>query len=236
MGYRPRPVLSAVPDADPDRALPPGQRAVPLRRFGLRQFAGWRPPEPLPTVLAVRGAVELPAQLDLADLAAVLPRRQQRSDLHCVATWSTPDLLWSGFPFEAFHHLLIERVRPDPDARWVDCLGLDGYRCCLALDDLLEHQVLLADRLGGAPLTAAHGVPLRLVAPAQYGYKSVKHLAVLEFRHDYRAGSAGWLEHPRARVDREERGTSLPVWAYRPLGRLLLPALWRAYRRAETRR
>ena len=223
-----------MPDAGPGPALPRGQQAVPLRRFGLFQFAGWRPPEPLPAVLAVRGAVEFPAVIDLADLAAVLPRCRQRSDLHCVATRSTPDLLRSGFPIAAVHHQLGELVRPDPEARWLDCRGLDGYRSCLALDDLLEHRVLLADRLGGEPLTADHGAPLRLVAPAQYGYKSVKHLAVLEFRNDYRPGSAGWLEHPRARIDREERGTPLPGWAYRPLGRLLMPALWRAYRRAES--
>jgi hypothetical protein len=101
-----------VPDAGPGPALPRGQQAVPLRRFGLFQFAGWRPPEPLPAVLAVRGAVESPAVIDLADLAAVLPRCRQRSDLHCVATWSTPDLLWSGFPFGAVHDLLVELVAP----------------------------------------------------------------------------------------------------------------------------
>jgi DMSO/TMAO reductase YedYZ molybdopterin-dependent catalytic subunit len=41
--------------------------------------------------------------------------------------------------------------------------------------------LLLADRLNGAKLTPDHGAPPRLVAPMHYGYKSVKHLTVLEY-------------------------------------------------------
>jgi DMSO/TMAO reductase YedYZ molybdopterin-dependent catalytic subunit len=36
-------------------------------------------------------------------------------------------------------------------------------------------------------LTVAHGAPLRLVAPAHYGYKSAKHLSRIEFWRDGKA-------------------------------------------------
>jgi DMSO/TMAO reductase YedYZ molybdopterin-dependent catalytic subunit len=36
--------------------------------------------------------------------------------------------------------------------------------------DLLADDVLLADRLSGAPRTGDHGGPLRLVSPSQYAY------------------------------------------------------------------
>jgi DMSO/TMAO reductase YedYZ molybdopterin-dependent catalytic subunit len=50
----------------------------------------------------------------------------------------------------------------------------------LLLSDLLAAEVLLADILDGLPLSMEHGAPLRLVAPAHYGYKSVKHLSGIE--------------------------------------------------------
>lgn len=80
----------------------------------------------------------------------------------------------------------------------------------------------LAERLGGAALTAAHGAPVRLVAPAQYGYKSVKGLVAPEFRRRYVAGSAGLKEHRRGCVAAAERSRLLPgpvwrqVWARAP--------------------
>jgi len=86
--------------------------------------------------------------------------------------------------------------------------------------------VLLADRLDGEPLSIAHGAPLRLVAPAHYGYKSVKHVNRIEFWRDsrhYRPVGFRFMVHPRARVAREERGRWIPGWAlrylYRPLVR-----------------
>ena len=39
----------------------------------------------------------------------------------------------------------------------------------------------MADHLDGQLLPIEHGAPLRLIAPAHYGYKSVKHLHRIEF-------------------------------------------------------
>jgi DMSO/TMAO reductase YedYZ molybdopterin-dependent catalytic subunit len=39
---------------------------------------------------------------------------------------------------------------------------------------------MLAHHMDGAPLTRAHGAPLRLVIPEMYGYKNVKWLSRIE--------------------------------------------------------
>lgn len=210
-------------------ALPPGQVAASLRRFGLPQFARVRPQPPAHPVITVTGLVARPAQLPVADLTGSAPRRDQRSDLHCVTTWTARDLAWAGVPFRAVHETLATRVGIAAAAAWVTFSGLDGYRACLRLDDALADDVLLADHLDGAPLGAGHGAPVRLIAPAQYGYKSVKHVCAIEYRRDYDPGSARFAAHPRGRVAREERSRHLPGPVWRLIWRATLPKVRRRY-------
>ncbi|MBC2876548.1 MULTISPECIES: molybdopterin-dependent oxidoreductase [Streptomyces] len=216
----------------PDRPLPPGQHITAFERFGPPQFAGRHVTVPERPVLAVGGDVARPAQFDLDDLLRrAAPRRTRRGDLHCVSTWSARDLTWEGVPFHEVERLIAETVRPHPRARWLLVTGLDGYRDCrrrAARDD----GVLLADRLDGEPLTAAHGAPVRLVAPEEYGYKSVKHVVALEYRRRYAAPSTRLLQHPYGRVAREERSRFLPGPVWRRLWSLALPWMRRCYRRS----
>lgn len=212
------------------RRLPPGQRAAPFERFGLPQFADRRVQVPTRPVLMVGGDVRLAAQFDLAELLADLPRHEQRSDLHCITTWSALDLDWSGVRLRDVARRVAESVEPHPGTRWLRATGLDGYQSCLLLDDAFADDVLLVDRLDGVPLTPDHGAPARLIAPAHYGYKSVKHLTGLDYLVKYDSGPAGWKGHPRARVAEEERSRLLPGPFWRRLWRLTLPVLRRAYR------
>jgi DMSO/TMAO reductase YedYZ molybdopterin-dependent catalytic subunit len=211
------------------RRLPRGQAAAQLRRFGLPQFARIRPQAPTRPVVTVTGAVARPTQIDLADLMTLDRRHVQRSDLHCVTTWSALDLQWEGVPFRNVHEALAPRVGIGRSAGWVTLAGLDGYRACLRLDDALADDVLFADRLAGAPLSADHGAPLRLIAPAHYGYKSVKHVCAIEYRRTYDPGSARWAAHPRGRVAHEERSRYLPGTPWRLMWRILLPRVRRMY-------
>ncbi|WP_067478836.1 molybdopterin-dependent oxidoreductase [Actinomadura hibisca] len=211
--------------------LPSGQRAAAHVPFGLPEFAV-RPEVPDRPAVTVTGLVRRPAQLAAAELTGLAERVERRADLHCVTTWSAPDLRWSGAPFAAVHEALAERVGVR-GARWVAFTGLDGFRATLALEDALAPDVLLADRLDGASLDGDSGAPLRLVAPAHYGYKNVKHVCLIEYRRDYDAGSSGWKGHPRGRVALEERSRFLPGRVWRPVWRALLPRARAAY---ETRR
>jgi DMSO/TMAO reductase YedYZ molybdopterin-dependent catalytic subunit len=136
-------------------------------------------------------------------------------------------------PFQVVHDLLAAEVLPHPECAWVTFVGLDGYRGCLALDDALADDVLLADTLDGTALGAEQGAPMRLVAPAHYGYKGVRHLCAVEYRLKYERGSAGWLAHRRGRIAREERSPLLPGWLWRLIWRSLLPRVRRRYGHGE---
>jgi DMSO/TMAO reductase YedYZ molybdopterin-dependent catalytic subunit len=107
----------------------------------------------------------------------------------------------------------------------------------MLLADALAGDVLLAGRLDGAPLDARHGAPVRLVAPAHYGFVNVKHLCRIELLTAQPAQSTGAASGPaglglrllgygrftRARVWEEERHAVLPAAAIRLVGRFVGP-------------
>lgn len=204
--------------------MPPGQReAVAFHRFGLTRFAARFPKETTTCTLHIGGDVE--TALDLIDPLSGLPRIAQTSDFHCVTTWSVRALRWEGVRFAEFYsRIVLPRAVPHAAATQVALRGQDGARTAMLLEDLMASDVLLADRLNGEPLSVDHGAPLRLIAPAHYGYKSVKHLCGVECHSpaaDYRVSGFRFMDHPRARVAFEERGRGVPGWllryAYRPL-------------------
>lgn len=212
------------------QGLPPGQHAADLERFGLPQYARRHVKPPTRSVLTIGGDVRNATKFDLDELLYDLPRREQRSDLHCVTTWSALDLIWAGVPFQDLEQRISEIVRPHPHAHWLVATGLDGFQSCLLFDDAIAEDVLLADHLHGSALSPDHGSPVRLVAPQQYGYKSVKHLVALDYRRSYTAGSAGFKGHPRGRVAREERSRLLPGPLWRRVWAIALPAARRPFR------
>ncbi|MCA1606350.1 MAG: molybdopterin-dependent oxidoreductase, partial [Acidobacteria bacterium] len=89
------------------------------------------------TSITLKGEVATPSMITLAELAS-MPRVEQVSDLHCVTTWSYCGIRWSGFRFRDVHtRLILPRVNPRAEARWVVFRGADGYRASLLLDDAL---------------------------------------------------------------------------------------------------
>ena len=146
--------------------LPPGQRLLAdMPRFTDKPFL--RPPTvgPEPDV-----AITLERQ-PLARLSAELLRqlgpRDVRADFHCVTTWSVRGLVWRGVPLrEALAAVGIT----EPPAPYVAARGADRQWTAFLWEDLVAPDVLLATHLGGRPLDARHGAPLRLVSPSQYGY------------------------------------------------------------------
>ena len=55
----------------------------------------------------------------------------------------------------------------------------EPYVDTLELSQALLPDVLVADRMGGDPLSRPHGAPLRVVIPRMYGYKGVKWLTTI---------------------------------------------------------
>ncbi len=207
--------------------LPPGQVEIDdFPRFGLANFAFRFPSETERIEIAVAGDVERPTRF--SEELASLERVEQVSDLHCTTTWTRRGLRWGGWRFRDFYEqLVVPRVGPEAGATLVVLRGQDGLAQSLPLEDTLAPDVLLADRLDGKPLGVDHGAPLRFVAPAHYACKSVRHLSAVELWRDarhYRFPGPRWLlNHPRARVMHEERGTLLPPWFFRRVWPVMVP-------------
>ena len=219
------------------RKLPPGQKVrEDFPRFGLPQFVNRFPDQPEVINIRVHGELEQPFVLsaELEDLTRV----DQTSDFHCVTTWSCQGLRWSGYRFSELYQSLIARHVESAAVNTVVFRCQDGYKVSFLLADLLADGVLLADTLNGEKLTIEHGAPIRLVAPAHYGYKSAKHISGIELVQNlsnYRAAALNFMEHPRARVEFEERGKYFPGWLMRYLYRPLVKRTVKSYRVALQR-
>ena len=145
--------------------------------------------------LVVDGMVKEAMRFSYADLRA-LPQVEQVSDFHCVEGWSVKDLAWSGFRFEE----ILSRAVPAPEATHVlfHSLGATGsspkgqrhYIESLPLAELTDpkREILLALALDGKPLSEEYGSPLRLIAPYDLGYKSIKFVSRIEFVKGARPG------------------------------------------------
>jgi DMSO/TMAO reductase YedYZ molybdopterin-dependent catalytic subunit len=216
--------------------LPPGQRAIDhFPRFGVLRYAHRLPDAPPAVELRIEGKDGSRGAISIEDLRQ-LSRTDVVADFHCVTTWTRRDLRWSGWAFRDFYErLFLPRARTHPDDGYLEFDALDGYTACVLLEDLLQPDVMLADRLDGEAISAEHGAPLRLVMPYLYAFKSVKHVCAIRSRPDYRRSFAErqTRAHPRGRVALEERGRGLPGPVYRLIYRSLVPATLWYYRRAE---
>jgi DMSO/TMAO reductase YedYZ molybdopterin-dependent catalytic subunit len=161
---------------------PPGQNVFGAAEWPVLDIAGapaiarerWR--------LSVDGAVAHPLTLGWDDVQA-LPQVDDEQDFHCVTGWSILDLAFRGVRFETLAAL----ARPLPEATHVMCHAADGYSTNLPLEEALKPDVLLVHAVGGAPLPAAHGGPVRMVVPELWAWKGAKWITRLELlTHDQR--------------------------------------------------
>ena len=165
------------------RALPPGQKTAngfPIRHYGpVPRFRPdtWR--------LTVNGATADGAEhhLDVQDFAA-LHRDRVVGDLHCVTKWTVLDNVWEG----VLARTLMAAVPPAAGVTHVMAWAEYGYSTNLRIEDFDSAHTILATHRGGAPLTAEHGWPLRLVVPHLYGYKGPKWLRMIEYLTAERRG------------------------------------------------
>jgi DMSO/TMAO reductase YedYZ molybdopterin-dependent catalytic subunit len=122
------------------------------------------------------GLVEREASWTWAEFLK-LPRVTVRSDIHCVTRWSKLDNEWEGVPAR----IILDHVRPRPEAQWVMQHADPDYTTNTALADLRDDDVILALKHNGKDLEPDHGGPLRLVLPKLYFWKSSKWLRAFEF-------------------------------------------------------
>jgi DMSO/TMAO reductase YedYZ molybdopterin-dependent catalytic subunit len=146
--------------------------------------------------LVVNGLVKAAKSFSYSALNS-LPQIVQISDFHCVEGWSVQDIKWSGFRFRE----ILRQVEADPQATHVVFhsfgktgsapKGQEHYIESLPLSELLgtEREVILVMNMNDNPLPEEHGAPLRLIAPYDLGYKSIKFISRIEFA---RKEQPGW--------------------------------------------
>ncbi|WP_299537741.1 molybdopterin-dependent oxidoreductase [uncultured Streptomyces sp.] len=153
--------------------------------------------------LTVDGLVDRPATYTLDRLAG-LPQTRTVRDVQCVTGWRVP-----ATPFEGVRlSELLDAAGVRPGAKAVRFTCFDGtYSESLTLSQARRPDVLVATRMKDAPLSHAHGGPVRLYVAPMYFYKSAKWLSGITVTDAVRPGY--W----------EELGYDVDAWVGRSNGR-----------------
>tara|TARA_Y100000817_G_scaffold300467_1_gene279513 strand:+ start:314 stop:907 length:594 start_codon:yes stop_codon:yes gene_type:complete len=150
---------------DRDPRLPPGQTLVedwPVLSAGATPQITTE--EWSFTIVAETGTKHVWSWDDMLELGV----DDIRTDIHCVTHWTKLDMAWRGVSLDKF----FENVESSYD--YVMAHSYGGYTTNIPLDELLDGQAWIATEAEGEPLSAEHGGPARLLAPALYFWKSAK--------------------------------------------------------------
>ena len=136
--------------------------------------------------LVVDGLVDRPQRLTLDDLRA-LPYQEAYRTLECIST----DIVrgdhlignqrWRGVRLSD----ILDRAGVRPEAGWILWEADDGYTESLPVGVARHPDTLIAYEMGGAPLTAEHGFPARVLIAGRFGMKQPKWLRRIQLAdHD----------------------------------------------------
>ena len=142
-------------------------------------------------------------RIAIGELTSRFARHDMNTRLVCVEGWSHV-AAWGGLRFAD----LLAAFPPAPGARWAAMrsdVSLNGrgepepYFVSIDLETARHPQALLATHHAGAPLTLAHGAPLRLVVPMKLGLKNIKALTHITYTAEEPADY--WNERGYSRYD-----------------------------------
>ena len=114
-----------------------------------------------------------------------LPVSDLKRDIHCVTKWSKFDTEWRGVLFD---DILAAAGLEAAPTDYVLAHSYDGYSTNVPVKDLAGGKAMVALSYAGAPLTADHGGPARLLVPHLYFWKSAKWVNALQFTERDEAG------------------------------------------------
>ena len=111
-----------------------------------------------------------------------LPRHELVTQFKCIEGWSQI-IHWGGVRMADFIEAYPPARKPDGSLpRYIYMETPNGdYYVGYDLKVCRHPQTLLVTEMAGAPLTQAHGAPLRLHAPTKYGYKQIKRIGVIAY-------------------------------------------------------
>jgi DMSO/TMAO reductase YedYZ molybdopterin-dependent catalytic subunit len=116
--------------------------------------------------LRIQGPNAPPIDLSYADIAA-LPRLEASVVLDCTGGWWS-EQVWSGVSLK---EVLARGGMAETPTR-VEVISVTGHRWTFDRSEV--ERAILATHVGGEPLTAGHGYPLRLVVPSLRGFLWIK--------------------------------------------------------------
>jgi DMSO/TMAO reductase YedYZ molybdopterin-dependent catalytic subunit len=154
--------------------VPPGQYLT--EKWPVLHYGPVPPFNPKTWEFRVFGNVENEIKLNWEEFQK-LDQTAVQADMHCVTTWSRLDQKWEGISFAK----IIELAKPKSDSKFVIAHSEYGFTANTPLEYCMRDDCLIALRANGAPLTAEHGSPARLVVPPLYAWKSAKWLRGIEF-------------------------------------------------------
>jgi len=182
--------------------------------------------------LEICGLVDKPVSLSLKDLKRY-PQREIEAIHKCAGNPFEPaepsrqiaNVVWRGVDVRE----ILGEAGIDSSATHLWSYGLDfgdffgnsvtHYVKDLPLSRIAQGDVLIAHSLNGAPLSAEHGFPARLVVPGFYGTNSVKWICRLEVADRRPEG----LFTTELYMDRIEGGSVKPVWEVEPESMFVFP-------------
>ena len=126
--------------------------------------------------LEVTGLVDRPRTYTIDDLES-MPRTAFVKDFHCVTGWSVPSVHWEGVRLsDILDDVGVQKAAVAAELRvlrWCRLREPDARSSALP-------DVIVAYRMLGAPVTTAHGGPVRLYVAPMFGYKSLKWLSAIK--------------------------------------------------------
>ena len=163
-------------DLPPETAarVPPGQYLT--EKWPVLHYGPVPPFNPKTWDFRLFGNVENEIKLNWEEFQK-LDQTAVQADMHCVTTWSRLDQKWEGIPFSK----IVEMAKPKADSKFVIAHSEYGFTANTPIEYCMRDDCLIALRANGAPLTAEHGSPARLVVPPLYAWKSAKWLRGIEF-------------------------------------------------------
>jgi DMSO/TMAO reductase YedYZ molybdopterin-dependent catalytic subunit len=125
--------------------------------------------------LEVTGLVHNPATFTLSDLKA-MPRISFVQEFQCVTGWTVPNVHWEGVKLSD----ILDNAGVKEGAAALSFESYDGADSeSLTLEQARLPEVIVAYGMLGAPVTTAHGGPVRLYVGPMFGYKSLKWLSAI---------------------------------------------------------